>query len=351
MKFQVKFTILLMASYLLFGSCGLLFARPDKKSPEKPPTVNVGIYVDDVYEIDLKTMSFSADFYAWQRWRGKTNGDFAPSGFSAVNGTLTQVEAPDAWDDKKSDLHWRNYHYVGKFRVPMDFHNYPLDSQNLVIAINDPNADSLSIRYSLDTNGVKNWITTHPIGLGSWAIKNSATNTITPRISFTRYASDFGYPKEAWEGDPVYRLYSNQGAVYDTLQFDLPIQRRDGLAVYVKTFLALFISMAIAMLAFFISPHDIDPRFGVGVAAVFGAVSSMIVVSNNTQETPYMTIADKIHFFTLFMIFLTILLSCVSLRLQRTGKIGARSALDLFAGSGCLIFFIGGVALLSMTGH
>ena len=164
------------------------------------------------------------------------------------------------------------------------------------------------------------------------------------------YPTEFGYPKEAW-GKRT-NGYTNRGALYDCLELKMPIQRKGKLAlVYIKTFLALFIAMAIAMLSFFIAPEDIDPRFGVGVAAVFGAVSSMIIVSNNTQETPYMTMSDKIHFFTLLMIFLTIFISCFSLRLHRMGLKSSRARLDQYGGWGCMILYIGGVVLFSILWH
>jgi hypothetical protein len=95
-----------------------------------------------------------------------------------------------------------------------------------------------------------------------------------------------------------------------------------------KTFLALFISVAIAFLSFVLKPSETDPRFGVGVAAIFGAVSSEIVTTSNLPDMPYLTLADKIHLFSLFVIFLSLLQSCLTLRLFRKGNVKRAARID-----------------------
>jgi hypothetical protein len=53
-----------------------------------------------------------------------------------------------------------------------------------------------------------------------------------------------------------------------------------GLILYLKMFHVLFSSVAIAILAFFIKPIHVDPRFGLGVGAVFAAIGNMIAVAS-----------------------------------------------------------------------
>jgi hypothetical protein len=99
-------------------------------------------------------------------------------------------------------------------------------------------------------------------------------------------------------------------------------------SVYVKTFLALFISMAIAFLSFILKPGSTDARFALGVAAIFGAVSSEIVTKSNLPDMPYLTLADKIHLFSLFVIFLSLLHSCLVARLVRAGNAAMIDRID-----------------------
>ena len=112
-----------------------------------------------------------------------------------------------------------------------------------------------------------------------------------------------------------------------------------------KTFLALFISVAIAFLSFVLKPSETDPRFGVGLAAIFGAVSSEIVMTSNLPDMPYLTLGDKIHLFSLFVIFLSLLQSCLTLRLFRQGNSALAARLDKIS---LLAFPISYAAIVSL---
>jgi hypothetical protein len=77
-----------------------------------------------------------------------------------------------------------------------------------------------------------------------------------------------------------------------------------------------------------IYPTETDARFGVGVAAIFGSVSSEIIISSNLPDMPYFTLADKIHFVSFTFVFLSLLLSCISLRLANRDMTAAWQKLD-----------------------
>jgi hypothetical protein len=107
--------------------------------------------------------------------------------------------------------------------------------------------------------------------------------------------------------------------------------------------------VAIAYLSFLIDPQDLDPRFGVGVAGIFGAVSSMIVVSSNMPDNPYFTLSDKIHFVSLGFIFLSIFTSCVVLQIsKKEDKTKLSNTINNWTGSLLVLIFIGTVYVLGM---
>ena len=118
--------------------------------------------------------------------------------------------------------------------------------------------------------------------------------------------------------------------------------------IYLKTFIGVFISVAIAFLTFLVDPTDLDPRFGVGVAGIFGAVSSMIVVSSNLPENPYFTLSDKVHLISLGFIFLSILVSCIVLKVSKNGFALIARRIDLGAGTGLLALYILTIFILSI---
>jgi len=128
---------------------------------------------------------------------------------------------------------------------------------------------------------------------------------------------------------------------------EIPIKHAGNELIYLKTFIGVFISVAIAFLTFLIEPTDLDPRFGVGIAGIFGAVSSMIVVSSNMPENPYFTLSDQIHFASLGFIFLSIFASCLVLPLHKAGRVKASQRLDKVFGFGLVFAYTATVFLMT----
>jgi hypothetical protein len=78
-------------------------------------------------------------------------------------------------------------------------------------------------------------------------------------------------------------------------------------------FQALYVAVMIAMLAMFIKPTNVDPRFGLGVGGLFAAVANSYVTSSLVPDTGVMTVADLVNGVGIGMILLTVIQSTVSL--------------------------------------
>jgi hypothetical protein len=119
-------------------------------------------------------------------------------------------------------------------------------------------------------------------------------------------------------GDP--RLAPGTDRVFSQLRMGVWIYR-DGWGVFLKMFVGLFGAVAVAMLAFFIKPTDVDPRFGLGVGALFAAIANTYITASLVPDTGVMTLADMINDVSILIIFLTLLESTISLYLyDRKGK-------------------------------
>lgn len=283
---------------------GVTFSQPIPilKSQE-PELVFVGMYLNDLYELDLKKSTYVADFYVWMRWRDALD----PSNVEFLNGSLDLKEHPDTRET--SGAKYVSFHCRGTFHTEFDYRRYPLDQQRIVIEMEDADYESHQIRYIVDRDNVSQ--------LPAPTIPGWICGSPQFEVRDNIYETNFGDPTEATSGFTAY------SRVYCSIRI-----WRHSFSIYIKTFLALFISMAIAFLSFVLKPSETDPRFGVGLAAIFGAVSSEIVVANNLPDMPYLTLADKIHLFSLFVIFLTLLQSCLSLRLFRQGKLALATRID-----------------------
>lgn len=111
-------------------------------------------------------------------------------------------------------------------------------------------------------------------------------------------------------GDP--RMNENSKAVYSQLRMGIWITR-DGWGFFFKMFLALFVAVAIAMLVFFIKPTDVDPRFGLGVGALFAGVANSYITSSLLPETGMLALTDIVNGIGILVIFLTLVQSTISL--------------------------------------
>ena len=271
---------------------GISFAEQAKKAPVP---VTVGIYVTDIYDVDLKKSLYTADFYLWFRWQGHVN----PRRFEIVNGNLT-AKSIDSYTTVKG-IHHISYRCRAVMHGQFNLSDYPWDTQVMPIVIEDDNSDIKSLIYIADADDSKT--------SAEMKVADRVISTFKVFVQDNVYDTTFGNPTRA----------ANDKATYSRFVAELTVVHA-GIRGFVKTFLSLFIAVAIAFLTFIIPPGDLPPRFSMGLTGLFGAVSSQIVLYQLLDECPYLTVADKIHYISLFFIFLSILESAIALRLFHAGK-------------------------------
>ena len=74
----------------------------------------------------------------------------------------------------------------------------------------------------------------------------------------------------------------------------------------------------------------------------------MIVVSSNMPENPYFTLSDKVHLVSLGFIFLSILTSCIVLRISKKGHSKLSKKIDFCSGISLALAYIGTVYILGI---
>src|SRR3954466_15595900 len=117
-----------------------------------PQTVSVGLYLQNIPDIDIKTNSFGAEFYLWFVWKGDIDPTLTYELTNVVNvSELTKVPifvdgsgnpAPDLLPDGR---HIQQFHVYGRFGHPFPLGKYPFDSHDIVISLEDArhSADAL----------------------------------------------------------------------------------------------------------------------------------------------------------------------------------------------------------------
>lgn len=288
-----------------------------------PVTVHLGVVPHHINDVDLKRGIANIDFYIWTRWQGEVDG----AAFEVMNGVL---EAKDhEFKEQVDGFKYAYYRCRANVKGRFDFRDYPLDRHELI----------LEIMHSAEEEGVLVW------GVDEAALREveapKAAGRVVDRPRFeigrTVYRTNWGHPK----------LAQDKETVYSRFLMTVPI-RHAGSTTFLKSFLALFISILIAGLAYATHPEKFDGRIGVGVAGIFGVVSSQLLVGDRLPEVHYLTLSGLVHILALGYVFLSIAMSCVSERLLRKGREALAVRIDRIVGLAATGAFAALVAALTI---
>ncbi len=286
-----------------------------QESEAKQAEIYVGIYLNQIYAVSLKDNQFSADFYIWFRWQNENVNPLAS--FELVNG---RIESKDGeYEDTIKGFNYATCRVVATVTKFWDVSRFPLDNHTLTIEIEDSENEEFKLKYIADA---ENCGRNPEIQVPGWKVANALTE-IAPHTYSTNYG-DISLP-------------TGSESVYSRFIYSLNIIR-PGPGYFLKIFFGVFIAALIAFLSFFIKPTDLDPRFGLGIGAIFAAVASEYVIASSLPDTNILTLADKLHILAFSFIFLSIAESVISLKLftaekEKQSKRLDRASFSIFLGS------------------
>jgi hypothetical protein len=263
-----------------------------------PGEVVVGVYLNQITAISLRENSFNADFYVWFRWQGA--GEYKPlESFELMNG---KVESKGSVVEKKiGDLNYVSARVLATINKPWDLRSFPLDSHTLEIQLEDSMFEQGGLRFVADD---KNIGRNPAIQLSGWTIHD-----VSHRIGSHLYRTNYGDVS----------LPSGNESRYSRFTYVVEIGR-PGWLYSLKYFSTVLISTFVAFLAFLIRPTNLDPRFGLGIGALFAVVASGLVVASSLPESDTLTLADLVHLASIAVIFCTLFISAISLRAFESGR-------------------------------
>ncbi len=280
---------------LLFVSVMGLKAQPD--------TVLIGLYVNDIYDVNLSEKSFSAQFWVWF--------NYADSALLPME-TLEFPNAKDisehaSYNEEKGGVCWASKHFTAVFKKDWDIRRFPFDVQKMVIELEESDRDTSELVYIPD---VRNTQIDPKLSLSTWQIERFELTT-----SVRRYDTTYG--------DPTLEASS----AYAYAEFVLYIRRKT-LGLFFSLFTGMYVSFFISWLVFFIDPVDVDPRFGLSVGGLFAAVGNKYIVDSILPQSTTFTLVDKLHVLTYVFLLLCIVLSVASLRIWKNGNPQASARFD-----------------------
>lgn len=276
-------TRLLFAALVLFSACFMMplkaTAQPTTDaatSVTAPARVIVGIYINDIQELNFPTHSFAADLYVWFRWKDAASNPsksmefmnrFQP--YDHQRDLLT--EEPKAMPD--------GYLYSivreqGQLSTKFNLMRYPFDQQKLRIEIEDTLATDKEQIYVPDAVPV---LLNPRITLPGFRVGQPVIS-IEPH----NYHTNFG------------DLTSGPSESYSRVSVDIPITR-ELVSVTVKAFLPVFLIIVCATLIFFIMPSRVDGRIGLGITALLTLVALQLTAASTLPEVGYLMLIDKVY--------------------------------------------------------
>lgn len=276
-------------------------------SAKEPDKVHVGIYVNQINELNLKESFFVVDFYVWFRW---SNDDIKPpfESFALVDG---RIESKTEVVKKKLEggVNYAYQRIVAKFTKFWDVTDYPFDHHLISVILEEEETESGGLTYVADAENSR---ASPRITLPGWRLARSEA-----KAGIGTYQSNFG----------DISLPPGRETTYSRVTMSMALER-PGKTYLFKLFFGLWIAAAIAFLSFFIKPTNVDPRFGLGVGAIFAAIASEYVVTSSLPEVNLVTLADKLHVVAFAFIFVVLAQSTVSLWLFEKGHEAHSKRLD-----------------------
>ena len=272
--------------------------QTESRSSNGPQTVIVGLYLQNIPEIDIKSNSFAAEFYLWFRWKGDIDPTLTYQLTNAT--TVSDLSQIPVYTDgsgaaKAEDLpdgyKLQTFHVYGKFGHPFPLARYPFDSHDIVISIEDGKLNATYLVHDIDRAGTS----IRPnLTIPGWTLSQ-----LTAQIGRTQFATAFGDT----------RIRGNRED-YSRVDFSVHIER-PVVGIVSKTVIPIALILLITFGAFFCQPGDIDARLCLTITALISAVALQITAATELPPTGSLLLLDQIYILS-YVTILAVTFCCIA---------------------------------------
>lgn len=288
---------------------------PPGHEEDIPSIVRVGLYVDRIIDVNMPESNWIVDFYIWFNWSDENLDPGAT--FQVVEGEIEDKEQLENTKDEGG--FYQLFRVKSVITKHFNTSRFPCDDHLMTIRIEDKVKQSYQLKFEADTQG----------------------STVSSRVKIPGYeiyktsiiVKPHSYKTRRGNTD----LPEKFKATYSQFVYGLWV-KRPGLGFFFKLFQGAFAAVAIALLAFFVKPTSLDPRFGLGVGAFFAAVANNYIASSLLPDTGIMTLADTVNAISMIAIFLTLVQSTISLHIY--DRMAQRKLSMIFDRISFIIFLI-----------
>lgn len=269
-------------------------------------TCKIGIFITDLYDLNLTEKSFTAKFWLWGLY--KNDSLKLLENMELIEAKEFEYSLPTV--EKRGKLNYAAQKGKATFKKDWNITNFPFDRQTLRIIVESGDAEHNELVFVADKKN-SSYDDKH-IGIEGWKIEKFDV------VESTRtYQSNYGDPDIAGK------------AVYSTFTASVQMQRK-GWGLFFKLFTGLYVSFIIALLPFFMGPENAE-RFGLLVGSLFAAVANKYIVDSILPETNDYTLVDKIHVICFIYILISLIMTVLAYRLFVAEKAVLAKTIDISA--------------------
>ena len=234
-----------------------------------------GIKVNEISGLNLADQVFTADFFLWLKYPG----DATAAKISFVNAVNPTLALGDPITTSTGDgLTYQLFRIKGQFTAPLQFQDFPFDTQHLTIAFQNQALPSAQLVYAIDPTLVA---TSQAVRLSSGRNAAQSINAIPnwQAQALSYYQAVIG--STARLGDPTAPVGS-AGVDYSVFTADLTIDR-DLPSFLIKNLLPLLLLAGVTYVSLFFPPEDMSTRVSFGIT---GILTSVVLLNNVTASLP-----------------------------------------------------------------
>jgi hypothetical protein len=277
----MKRYLLLFLLFCLYAGLWAATPSPPKANPQK---VYTGIYLMNIYDLDINGYSFYADFYLWFRWKG----DLDPTNIEFVNAIekwgVTQTMFHDTAQLLPDGYYYNGMRFEGRFYHSFQLQDFPVDHHPLDIRIENVEYPLDSMVYVPDTSSN---LLREDFKIPGWVIHNARMTAHD-----NTYQTNFGEPY----GPPTFSNFTFVLDIGRPLSYFL-----------LKLLLPLLVMLIASLMGLFIHPEHIDARISLPIGGLLSCVFLQQSYSTALPDVGYMVLMDRIYLVAYFLISIILL--------------------------------------------
>ena len=268
--------------------------------------VYTGIDVIHLNRVDVREGTFNADLYLWMRYAGT---DDIPARIEFPDLAKRFDPAHPLQAGQEDGLNYRIYRLNGDFKANFDLHDYPFDTQSLLIRLVNPDHPRDEVAYVTDAFGLRLGTASLSHTDGSDAYRNLQlwhVTSVRPFVETVSVSSTLGKPA----------LFSTRNRTeYGGFDTEI-VLKRDVAAFVVKTLIPLFLLGLVVFAGLFFPPALMTVRVTLPVTAILTGTVLLISAASQLPVLGY-TVALEYVFFAFFALCLVTMLTSVASEILR----------------------------------